>query len=102
MMVKSGLEKIFITEFVVWEIFSLGRSPYGQQGYEEVMERLENGYRLPCPREATEISAWSAEKLYRKISNVYFEKTGAPFFKLNKLSSSLYQPKSNYLTRPLE
>ena len=58
---------------VVWEIFSLGHSPYGPQGYEEVMELLENGYRLPCPREATEISAWSADKLYRKISNVCFE-----------------------------
>ena len=58
---------------VVWEILSLGRSPYGLQGYDEVLEQLENGYRLPCPREAIEISTWQAEDFYKRISNACFE-----------------------------
>ena len=58
---------------VVWEILSLGRSPYGLQGYDEVLEQLENGIRLPCPREAIEISTWEAEGFYKKISSVCFE-----------------------------
>ena len=58
---------------VVWEILSLGRSPYGLQGYDEVLEQLENDYRLPCPTEAKEISTWQAEGFYKKISNVCFK-----------------------------
>ena len=30
-----------------WEIFSFGRVPYGHQDYEELVPKLDNGYRLP-------------------------------------------------------
>ena len=32
-----------------WEILSLGKVPYGQQSYDEVLEGLKNGYRLYFP-----------------------------------------------------
>ena len=57
---------------VVWEILSFGRNPYGPQDYNEVLEQLENGYRLPCPRDIDEISTWSPEGLYNKISAICF------------------------------
>ena len=58
---------------VVWEIMSLGRSPYGPQGYEEVLEQLENSsYRLPCPPEASKISTWPAVEFYKEISDACF------------------------------
>ena len=56
----------------VWEIFSLGRSPYGPQGFNEILEQLENGYRLPCPKETKVIASWSTEKFYKMISDACF------------------------------
>ena len=57
---------------LVWEIFSFGTSPYGYSDYEEVLESLKNGYRLPCPKGLEFITTWSPEKLYNKLSNICF------------------------------
>ena len=57
---------------LVWEIFSFGGNPYGQQHYEEVLARFETGYRLPCPNEVKQISSWSPEALYQDISKNCF------------------------------
>ena len=57
----------------LWEIFTLGRSPYGPQEFNDVLEQLENGYRLPCPNETKGITSWSPESFYMKISDVCFK-----------------------------
>ena len=57
---------------VVWEIFSLGRDPYGTKDYDEVLEQLENGYRLTCPKEIEVIKDWSPKNVYHKISSICF------------------------------
>ena len=57
---------------VVWEIFSLGRDPYGTKDYDEVLEQLENGYRLTCPKEIEVIKDWSPKNIYDKVSSICF------------------------------
>ena len=57
---------------VVWEIFSLGRDPYGTKDYDEVLEQLENGYRLTCPKEIDVIKDWSPKNVYDKVSSICF------------------------------
>ena len=55
-----------------WEILSFGRTPYGQQGYEELLEKLENGYRLQCPKTVSSIESWNPKQVYQTISNACF------------------------------
>ena len=55
-----------------WEILSLGRIPYGHQGYDEVAMNLKTGYRLPCPDGLEYITLWRPEKLYESISKTCF------------------------------
>ena len=57
---------------VAWEILSLGKNPYGHQSYDEVVNLLEDGYRLPCPTETNDITSWSPHQFYTKISNECF------------------------------
>ena len=58
---------------LVWEIFSFGRTPYGFQEFNEVLQQLENGFRLQCPKEVLSIFNWSPLSLYEKISERCFE-----------------------------
>ena len=57
---------------VTWEIFSLGRTPYGHISYIVLLDQLESGYRLPCPKEIENISSWSPKQIYDKLSKVCF------------------------------
>ena len=57
---------------LLWEIMSLGRAPYGAQGYDEVLERLNDGYRLPYPSDITDGSHSYLQKVYTDISNMGF------------------------------
>ena len=57
---------------VVWEMFSFGRSPYGRCSYDEVLEKLLNGYRLPCPEGFGKITTWSPQDVYTKLSTICF------------------------------
>ena len=57
---------------VIWELFSLGSCPYGQQGYDEVYEKLKNGYHLPCPDDVSGIECWSAGQFYDNIAEKCF------------------------------
>ena len=57
---------------VTWEIFSLGRTPYGHIDYRTLLDQLESGYRLPCPKEIENISSWSPKQIYDKLSKVCF------------------------------
>lgn len=57
---------------VVWEILSFGRIPYGQQDFDELLSKLEDGYRLPSPPDIRHISNWSPEKFYQELSKVCF------------------------------
>ena len=59
---------------VIWEILSFGKMPYGPQGYEEVMQLFDKGYRLQCPNEAKQITTWSVEQFYMNISEKCFIK----------------------------
>ena len=53
---------------LLWEIFSLGSLPYGMLEYNEVLDKLNNGYRLPFPNEILGTTINSAPSLlYTKI-----------------------------------
>lgn len=58
---------------VLWEIFSLGKLPYGHQDYEDVLKQLEDGYRLPCPQDVNEIKKWSPYRIYSSLSQICFK-----------------------------
>ena len=55
-----------------WEMLSFGRTPYGHQGYDELLTKLKTGYRLPCPDEIEHITTWSPKELFNKLSNACF------------------------------
>ena len=57
---------------LLWEILSLGRIPYGHQGYDEVVSKLNTGYRLPCPDGLIYVLLFSPEKLFQQLSNLCF------------------------------
>ena len=57
---------------LLWEIMSFGRIPYGHLDYNEILEKLEDGYRLTCPVEIKTISSWSPETLYQNASKTCF------------------------------
>ena len=57
-----------------YEILSFGESPYGQQGYEEVIDKLQKGYRLTCPKKIKGMkTSWVPKKVYEKVSQVCFK-----------------------------
>ena len=53
---------------LVWEILSLGRVPYGIDGFEEILKKLESGYRLPCPGDINKIETWCPQELYNQLA----------------------------------
>ena len=57
---------------LIWEIFSFGRTPYGRCSYDEVLAKLLGGYRLPYPEDLKDITAWSPQELYSRLSNICF------------------------------
>ena len=57
---------------LIWEMLSFGRDPYGKQDYDEVLPKLENGYRLPCPKDTDWVSSWSPKTLYKILSEKCF------------------------------
>ena len=58
---------------VVWEILSFGRVPYGHQTYDDVMNQLETGYRLPCPMDIQGVTTWFPEQLYHELAEQCFK-----------------------------
>ena len=73
---------------LVWEILSFGGNPYGQQQYEEILERLETGYRLTCPNEVKQITNWSPELFYNDLAKMCFvakPELRASFFEVIKI-----------------
>jgi serine/threonine protein kinase len=74
------LEKNFYTlksdvwSFMVlfWEILSFGGIPYGRSDYDEVLDDLNNGRRLTFPKGLEDVTTWSPEKLYNKLSGICF------------------------------
>lgn len=58
---------------VLWEILSCGRIPYGHDDYQEVLNKLEEGYRLPCPPDIRNITTWEPAKFYEEVSKICFE-----------------------------
>ena len=57
---------------VVWEVLSFGKEPYAFQKFDEVLDELQKGYRLSCPKECKHILSWSPERLYNKLSMACF------------------------------
>ena len=55
-----------------WEILSLGKVPYGHQSYDEVLENLKKGTRLPFPDDLEYINVQSPAGIYKKISDKCF------------------------------
>ena len=55
-----------------WEILSFGTVPYGQIEYSDLLQKLENGYRLSCPSEVHQICSWSPERLYARVAKSCF------------------------------
>ncbi|XP_066964608.1 vascular endothelial growth factor receptor 1-like [Macrobrachium rosenbergii] len=59
--IRSIQSDVWAYGVLLWEVFSLGESPY--QGFvidETFMEKIENGYRLPCPK-------YSPDKVYKMM-----------------------------------
>ena len=56
-----------------WEILSFGRTPYGQQEYDELLDKLKTGYRLSFPDEAKQILSWSPRSLFQSLSAMCFK-----------------------------
>ena len=59
---------------LIWEMLSFGDMPYGFTPFDEVLEKLQSSYRLPCPEEAKEIQSWSPCNLYDKLSKICYAK----------------------------
>ena len=51
---------------------SFGRIPYGHQEYNDVVQQIEKGYRLPCPQDMKEVKTWSPLVLYDELAKVCF------------------------------
>ena len=51
---------------------SLGRDPYGKQSFDEVLEQLNEGYRLPFPSDITDDSRCYLQTIYLDISSAGF------------------------------
>ena len=58
---------------ILWEIFSLGLTPYAGQTCDEVVVRLLNGYFLQCPKEIHKLSSWPASAIYNDVSGKCFK-----------------------------
>ena len=57
-----------------YEILSFGASPYGQQEYEEVLDKLQKGHRLTCPKKIKSLkTSWVPKKVYEKVSQSCFK-----------------------------
>ena len=59
---------------VLWELFSLGNEPYNQEEYQDVFEKLNNGYYLQCPVEVDRIQSWPAKEIYNNLAKMCFVK----------------------------
>ena len=57
---------------LLWEIMAFGRQPYGHKEYDEVLDQLQSGYRLPFPNRVKDGLSWSPKSFYAEISNVCF------------------------------
>lgn len=57
---------------VIWEMFSLGKQPYGEKDYDEVLDDLRNGEYLECPSTIEKITDWPAKQFYEDISKRCF------------------------------
>ena len=59
---------------VAWEIFSLGEDPYESFSYDELFRKLSNGYYLPCPKRAHNITSWQASDFYKSLAEQCFQR----------------------------
>ena len=57
---------------LLWEMMAFGRQPYGHKEYDEVLDQLQSGYRLPFPNRVKDGLSWSPKSFYVEISNVCF------------------------------
>ena len=56
-----------------WEILSIGKLPYGRQCLaDDLVDKIESGYRLVCPNGLEYICSWSPQALFSKISKLCF------------------------------
>ena len=56
-----------------WEMLAFGRMPYGHQEYDELVDKLKNGYRLLCPDEVDQVTYWSPQILFSSLSEMCFQ-----------------------------
>ena len=57
---------------VIWELFSLGKDPYGGKGFDCVFEMLGKGDHLLCPDYIDKISNWPAKQIYEALAQMCF------------------------------
>ena len=58
---------------IFWEILSIGKLPYGRQCLaDDLVDKIESGYRLECPDGLEYINSWSPQALFQKISRICF------------------------------
>lgn len=56
-----------------WEMLAFGRTPYGHQEYDELVDKLKLGYRLLCPDEMDQITYWYPQLLFSSLSEMCFK-----------------------------
>ena len=87
-------------------MLSFGKNPYGQQEYEEVLEKLKSGYRLPYPRETEHVTSWIPENVYAIISEKCFVENPderADFDEVIKLiEDHLFESEMSHYTQMIE
>ena len=90
---------------VLWEILSFSRVPYGHDEYDEVLLKLEDGYRLPCPGDIKNILNWSAINYYDDVTKECFvenPKKRANFSKVIEIIESYLSEKELSFFKQLE
>ena len=58
---------------VIWEILSLGEVPYEGLSYADVLEKIKEGFHLPCPKNVYNIKNWRASAFYEYIARRCFK-----------------------------
>ena len=80
---------------VFYEILAFGRIPYIElRNYETVVKALENGYRLPYPKENIKNKKWSLEDIYTSVAKVCFKAEPSQRAKFSEVSKLI----KNYLS----
>ena len=58
--------------FFLFSIRNVFKSPNGRCSFDEVLQKLLNGYRLPCPEGFGKVTTWLPQEFYSKLSKICY------------------------------